>query len=125
MGTSYSLEYYDRIFGSRTPAYEELLQALSEELLEYADSLGPTLEMDDPVALSRLRHAHRPLVENLGLLPLYQVEEDLRRAVEEGRRSQVVGLAARLIEEARAVAAELTSERLRGAREPRRPSPGG
>lgn len=113
------MEYYDRIFGARTDTYRELLEALADELVDYAETLGPTLSCGDPGALSRLRHAHRPMVENLRLSALQQWEDELRQAVGDGNPQQAAQAAARLVEEARAAAAELTSVRLRDAPEPR------
>jgi hypothetical protein len=78
MGASFSLEYYDRIFGVRSPAFFELLQALVEELEDYGASFGPTLASGDPEALTRLRHTHQPLVENLKLATLAALEEEAR-----------------------------------------------
>jgi len=109
MGPSFSLEYYDRIFGARTPAYQELLFALSAELEDYAANLGPILDSGDASALSRLRHAHRPLVQNLNLTGLQALEAEIRQAVDAGAlRAQLADQEARFVHEARVVARLLT-----------------
>lgn len=120
MGPSYSLDYYDRIFGSLSPAYRELLQALADELEDYAACLAPVLSSADPQALSRLRHSHRPLVENLKLEGLRCLEERVQTALETGAPAPVLAEAAAQLEaEARSLAGLLISEQSRAGREPR------
>ena len=84
MDESFSLEYYDRIFGHRGPEFWELMLALEEQLESYADDLGPVLAARDRRALTRLRHSHRPLVLNLKLNRLHSLEAQIAEAVEQG-----------------------------------------
>ena len=72
------MAYYDRIFGVRSPAFFELLQALVEEIEDYGDSFGPILASGDAEALTRLRHTHQPLVENLKLTTLAALEDEAK-----------------------------------------------
>lgn len=102
-----SLAYYDRIFGHvRGPAFWELVDALAEELDEYANAVtGATL--DGPTAAA-LRHAHQPLVQNLGLGTLAEAEQRLKAAVDAPGAS-----AARESAEALASVARQTAQTLR------------
>ena len=84
MGTDYSLAYFDRIFGRRGPEFWELVAALEDQLGAYAADLREALAARDADALSRLRHTHRPVVENLELEDLLDLEQEARRSVEEG-----------------------------------------
>jgi len=81
---AFSLVYYDHIFGSgRGPAFWELVGALADELDEYALAVeAAALGAVDAAALAALRHAHQPLVQNLGLGDLAAVEQRLKAEVE-------------------------------------------
>ena len=114
------MEYYDRIFGDRSPAYDELIQALADELEDYAASLGPTLKTGDPEVLARLRHSHLPLVENLKLSGLQAWEAEVKNALEAGMsRSKLADLESRFVQEARTLASALISVRFQAGPKPR------
>ena len=90
-----SLEYFDTIFGARGPEFWELVDALVAELQSYAEDLGPLVASRDRAGLARLRHSHRPLVENLGLKELAAIEQTLRTALDdelpEARLAELLG----------------------------------
>lgn len=112
MESAYSLEYFDRIFGQRGPEFWELLTALEEQLESYANDLRPVVAARDSSALARLRHTHRPLVENLGLSRLQALEGEIREAVESGAPDERLrSLAERFEGYARALARDLSGER--------------
>lgn len=84
MEPSYSLAYYERIFGGvRGPTYRELVDALADELDDYASAVEAWARTGAPAeALASLRHAHRPLVLNLALNDVRTLEDQLRLAAE-------------------------------------------
>lgn len=112
MEPSYSLAYYLNILGGRTGAFVELVEALADELEDYAlTAAGPLSRGGDPGALGRLRHSHRPLVLNLKLDRLAVLEDEARRAVAEGLPDQDLGvLAGRIAAECQAVARALRDD---------------
>jgi hypothetical protein len=79
-----SLDYFDRIFDRRGAEFWELVAALEDELTSYAADLGPLVAARDGAGLARLRHSHRPLVENLRLAGTRSLEQELRQALDEG-----------------------------------------
>jgi hypothetical protein len=81
MEPSFSLEYYDRIFGVRGDEFWELVQALRDELESYIDELAAAANARDLQALSQLRHMHRPITMNLHLDDLRALETATADAV--------------------------------------------
>ena len=121
---SYSLDYFEALFGSRTAEFWELVSALIEELSGYGAGVRSEAEAGNRAEVARLRHDHRPLVENLRLATVRLLEEELLQAMDgenlETRRKRGRALATEVLSVARA----LTSERLRAFPEPRPPSHG-
>ena len=74
MDAGFSLEYFDRIFGDRSPEFWELVEALREELKGYAEEFPAAVRKGDLQTLAQLRHMHRPLTINLGLDRLRALE---------------------------------------------------
>ena len=104
MEPSFSLEYYDRIFGRRGREFCELVEALAVQLESYVDDLGPLLAARDRPSLSRLRHSHRPMVLNLRLERLRAVEAEIVGALDvEAPTEQMDVLARRFADEARTI----------------------
>lgn len=119
----YSLQYFEDLFGGRTPGFWELVEALIAELESYAEEVGPS-GREGAVATGRLRHDHRPAVTNLRLTDLMAAEEGLKRCLEAGGPGSVDYWTHRVTEEARAAAQALTSERPPTSPGLRSPSPG-
>lgn len=84
MDQPFSLEYYDKIFGRRSPEFWALVAALEDELESYARELPNAVASRDREALSRLRHSHRPAIVNLRLGQLRSLEAELLAAFEAG-----------------------------------------
>jgi len=122
---SYSLDYYEALFGSRTPEFWELVSALIDELSLYGAVVTSRAEEGDQAEVSRLRHSHRPLVENLRLETVSLLEEELKQAMDEENPETRLNLAGSLAIEVLSVARALTSERLQAVPAPRPPSLGG
>lgn len=109
---TFSLDYYRHLFGGQPNSdYRELVAALAEELEAYAGDVEQVVAAGDRQALGPLRHAHRPLVLNLGLVGLRALEVDLAAAWEAGAPvSRLADLSARFAAEARTLARLLEAE---------------
>jgi len=126
MDVSYSLRYYEQLFDGRTTEFWELVSALEQQLEAYAADLSKVLATKDRAALARLRHTHRPMIENLALVSLKALEAEVKRALDEDLSSQILqDLADQFALEARSVARSLNAERFPNAPRPQGPFPGG
>ncbi len=96
MEPAFSLDYYDHIFGERGEEFWELVQAVRDELERYPEELARAAGSRDLQALSRLRHAHRPMMINLSLEDLRTLETNVDGAIRTGAPSEQLSL---LVEE--------------------------
>lgn len=106
----YSLTYYESLFPEKGPAYDELIEALAQELEDYAREVTEVASQGwGGSDLARVRHSHRPTVENLGLEALASLEVRLMSAPAFPSRDGGSVVQA-FVDEARALARELRSE---------------
>lgn len=104
----YSLNYYESLFPDRGPGWEELVEALAQELGDYAREVSEGCRVGwGPDDLARVRHSHRPSVVNLELHVLADLETNLAAALGTNREAAE---ATAFVDEARALARELRSE---------------
>lgn len=105
----YSLNYYESLFPTRGPGFEELVEALAQELEDYARDLSVGVDAGWGASeLARVRHSHRPLVVNLGLHDLEDLEGRVAGALGSGLDAS--GAVTAFVDEARSLARELRSE---------------
>ena len=99
---TYSLAYFEEIFGSRTPEFRELLGILLDMLQFYHDNYPAIARRNDAQELHLFRHKHVTLVENLQLFRLKELAHqvsDLDEASRESNILEVVALTEHLMSE--------------------------
>jgi hypothetical protein len=69
----YALDYFEEIFGGRTPEFRDLLGILLEMLSHYRDSYPSVVRSGDVETLHHFRHKHVTLIENLRLRRLKEL----------------------------------------------------
>lgn len=102
----YTLNYYQSLFSSEGAEFAELVEALAQELEDYAREVSEAAPGWGQGDLARARHSHRPMVVNLGLETLAALETRLTAAKPEALGPAVEAFVA----EARSLARQLRTE---------------